>query len=148
MRAGFLLAILFLAGGYSYLAFSELPYLSSAGRLGPGFFPRIIGASLVVLCVYSLYADARAARPGEARSPYWRTAVVVALLTAAFVVLLEVLGGLASMIVFMAAALAVLNRGRHLQNALLALLLPVSLYFLFVVWLNAALPRGMIPLPF
>jgi putative tricarboxylic transport membrane protein len=148
MRAGFLLAILFLAGGYSYLAFSGLPYLSQAGRLGPGFFPRIIGASLVVLCVYSLYADARAARGGEALSPFWRTAVVVALLTAAFIVLLELLGGLASMIAFMAAALAFVNRGRHLQNLLLALVLPISVYLLFVVWLKAAMPRGLLALPF
>jgi hypothetical protein len=148
MRAGFLLAILFLAGYYSYAAFTGLPWLSPAGRLGPGFFPRIIGASLVALCAYSLYADARAARSGQGLSPFWRTAVVVALLTAAFVLLLEVLGGLLSMIVFMAAALAFLNRGRPLQNALLALLLPLSLYLLFVVWLNAAMPRGMLALPF
>ena len=148
MRAGFLLAILFLAGYYSYLAFSHLPYLSAAGRLGPGFFPRIIGASLVALCAYSLYADARAAPAGQALSPFWRTAVVVALLTATFVALLEVLGGLLSMIVFMAAALAFLNRGRHLQNALLAVLLPAGMYFLFKVWLNAAMPRGMLALPF
>mgnify|MGYP001156637064 CR=1 FL=1 len=146
MRAGVLLAVLFLAAGYTYGAFAELPYLSSAGRLGPGFFPRIIGVSLVVLCAYSLYADARG--EGEARSPHWRTAAAVALLTAVFVALLEVLGGLASMIVFMAASLGFLNRGRHVQNVLLALVLPVSLYLLFAVWLNAAMPRGMLPLPF
>lgn len=148
MRAGFVLALLFLGGSYSYLAFSGLPYLSQTGRLGPGFFPRVIGASLVLLCLYSLYADARLARSGETLSPFWRTAAVVALLTAVFVALLEVLGGLASMIVFMAASLALLNRGRHLQNALLAVLLPLFLYVLFKVWLNAAMPRGMIPLPF
>lgn len=148
MRAGFLLAILFLAGYYSYVAFSELAYLSPTGRLGPGFFPRIIGASLVALCAYSLYADAKASAVGEALSPFWRSAAVVALLTAALVFLLEVLGGLASMIVFMLAALAFLNRGRHVQNLLLALALPACLYLVFVVWLNAAMPRGMLPLPF
>ena len=146
MRAGFLLAILFVAAGYTYGAFSELAYLSTTGRLGPGFFPRIIGVTLVVLCAYSLYADAGVA--GEACSPFWRTAAAVALLTAVFVVLLEVLGGLASMVVFMAASLAFLNRGRHLQNVLLALLLPAGMYLLFKVWLNAAMPRGMLPLPF
>ena len=57
MRAGFLGALLLLAGGYSYVAFADLSYLSSAGRLGPGFFPRIIGVSLTALCAYSLYAD-------------------------------------------------------------------------------------------
>jgi putative tricarboxylic transport membrane protein len=148
MRAGFLAAILFLAGGYSYVAFADLSYLSSAGRLGPGFFPRIIGVSLMALCVYGLYADLKRGQAAEALSPFWRTTVVVALLSAAFVALLDVIGGLLSMIVFMAAALAFLNRGRHLQNALLALVLPLGLYLLFKVWLNAAVPRGIIPLPF
>jgi hypothetical protein len=146
MRAGFLAALLLLAGGYSYVAFADLSYLSSTGRLGPGFFPRIIGASLTVLAAWSLYADR--ARAAEPLSEFWRTLAVVVGLSAAFVLLLDVIGGLLSMIAFMAATLAFLNRGRHWQNALLALVLPIGFYLLFRVWLNAAVPRGMLPLPF
>jgi hypothetical protein len=146
MRAGFLGALLLLAGGYSYVAFADLSYLSSAGRLGPGFFPRIIGVGLTALCAYSLYAD-RACTP-EPLSAFWRTLAAVAGLSAAFVLALELIGGLLSMIAFMAATLAVLNRGRHVQNALLAVALPVGAYLLFKVWLNAAMPRGILPLPF
>lgn len=146
MRAGFLGALLLLAGGYSYVAFAELSYLSSAGRLGPGFFPRIIGAALVALCAYSVYAD-RGLTP-EQPSPFWRTTAAMVGLSAAFVLMLDVIGGLLSMIAFMAATLALLNRGRHLQNALIALVLPIAFYLLFRVWLNAAIPRGMLPLPF
>ena len=142
MRAGFLLAILLASGGYTWLAFAELDYLSSAGRLGPGFFPRIIGVSLVVLCAFSLYKEFRFP---ESLSAHWRTTAVVAVLSAAFVAALELLGGLLAMIVFMAAALAFLNRGRPLQSGLLALGLPVCIYLLFKVWLNAALPRGILP---
>jgi hypothetical protein len=146
MRAGFLGALLLLAGGYTYVAFAELNYLSSAGRLGPGFFPRVIGASLTALCAYSLYAD-RALAP-EALSAFWRTLAAVVGLSAAFVLALELIGGLLSMIAFMAAALALLNRGRRAQNAALAVALPVGFYLLFKVWLNAAMPRGILPLPF
>lgn len=146
MRAGFLGALLLFAGGYSYVAFAELSYLSSAGRLGPGFFPRIIGVALVALCAYSLYADRALAR--EPLPPFWRALAAMVALSAAFVVALEVLGGLVSMIAFMAAALAYLNRGRVLQNALLALVLPLAFYLLFKGWLNAAIPRGLLPLPF
>lgn len=146
MRAGFLGALLLLAGGYTYVAFAELSYLSSAGRLGPGFFPRIIGASLTVLCAYSLYADR--ARSNAPLSEFWRTLAAVVGLSAGFVLALELLGGLLSMIAFMAASLALLNRGRHLQNAVLAVGLPVCFYLLFKVWLNAAMPRGILPLPF
>jgi len=143
MRAGFLVAILLLAGGYTWLAFAELSYLSSAGRLGPGFFPRIIGACLVVLCAHSLYLDLRSREPLGA---YWRTTFVVAALSALFVAVLDVLGGLLSMVAFLAAALGFLNRGRPVQNAALAVILPVCVYLLFRVWLNAALPRGILPL--
>ena len=148
MRAGFLLAILFLAAGYTYVAFTSLAYLTSAGRLGPGFMPRIYGVALVAMCVYSLYADTREHSAGHAVPATWRAAAVLALLTGVFVALLEVLGGLLPMIVFMAAALAILNRGRWLQNALIAVLLPLAMYFVFTVWLRASMPRGMLPLPF
>lgn len=114
LRAGFLLAILFLAAGYTWVAFAELSYLSSAGRLGPGFMPRIIGVSLVAMCVLSLYLDLRRQPEGESLSPGWKSAAVLAALSGAFVVLLELLGGLLSMIAFMAASLWVLNPRRHL----------------------------------
>jgi len=148
LRAGFLLAILFLAAGYTWVAFAELSYLSSAGRLGPGFMPRIIGVSLVAMCVLSLYLDLRRQPEGESLSPGWKSAAVLAALSGAFVVLLELLGGLLSMIAFMAASLWVLNPRRHLQNALVSILLPAFVQVVFAVWLRASMPAGLLPLPF
>jgi putative tricarboxylic transport membrane protein len=145
MRAGFLGAILLAAAGYTWVAFAELDYLSSARRLGPGFFPRLIGVALVALCAFSLYEELRG-KAAEKLSEHWRTTLGLAALSAAFIAALEPLGGLLAMIAFFGASLAWLNRGRPLQNALLALVLPVGLYLLFRVWLNAALPRG--PFPF
>jgi hypothetical protein len=143
MRAGFLAGVLLAAGGYTWLAFAELSWLSSAGRLGPGFFPRLIGCALVVLCAWSLVAELRRG----AREPvpeFWRVTAALVVLSALFVAALEVLGGLVAMVAYMAAALALLNRRRHWQNALLAVLLPLLLYLLFRVWLNAAMPRGLL----
>ena len=148
LRAGFLLAILFLSAGYTYVAFAELSYLSTAGRLGPGFMPRIIGVALVAMCLLSLHADLKRQPAGEALSAGWRSAVVLAMLSCVFVVLLELLGGLLSMMVFMAASLWTLNRGRHLQNALIAVLLPIFMQVVFAVWLHASMPQGLLPLPF
>ena len=144
MRAGFLAGVLLAAGGYTWLAFAELTWLSSAGRLGPGFFPRIIGAALVALCAWSLAEELRRGTP-ERLSELWRAAAALALASALFVAALERLGGLLAMVLFMAAALGFFNRGRWLQNALLALLLPLGIYLLFRVWLNAAVPRGLLP---
>jgi hypothetical protein len=148
VRAGFLLAVLFVAGGYTWVAFAELSYLSSAGRLGPGFFPRIIGTLIVAMCLASLWLDARRAAAPEDPSPFIRVTVVVASLSAALVAAMYLVGGLVAMIGFMAAALWTLNRGRPLQNALIAVLLPLALYLMFRVWLNAAMPRGLLELPF
>ena len=148
MRAGFLLAVLFVAGGYTWHAFAELPYLSSAGRLGPGFFPRILGSLLVAMCLASLWLDLRRAAEPQAPSPFVRVTAVLAVLGAALVAAMHAVGGLVAMVAFMAAALWTLNRGRPLQNALVALLWPLALYLLFRVWLNASMPRGLLELPF
>jgi len=148
LRAGFLLAILFVAAGYTYIAFAELSYLSSAGRLGPGFMPRIIGVALIAMCILSLHADLRQPSDGEALSPGWRSAAVLAALSCVFIVLLELLGGLLSMIAFMATSLWLLNPRRPVQNALVALTLPLFLYVVFAVWLRASVPKGLLPLPF
>jgi len=147
MRAVFLLALLLVGAGYSYVAFAGLPYLSSAGRLGPGFFPRIIGILSLLIIVWAL-AKSLLPPAREPLSPYWRTTLTVAALSGALVASFEVLGGPLAMVAFMAAALFYLNRGRALQNVLVALLLPLALYLIFRVWLNAALPRGMLGLPF
>lgn len=144
MRAGFLAGVLLAAGGYTWIAFAELAWLSSAGRLGPAFFPRVIGVALIALCAWSLVDELR----HRARAPlsrHWRDAVVLALYSGLFVAALDVLGGLASMIAYLAAALATLNRRRTVQNALLAVLLPLAIYLMFRVWLNAAVPRGLLP---
>jgi hypothetical protein len=144
MRAGFLAGALLAAGGYTWLAFAELAWLSSAGRLGPAFFPRIIGVALAALCAWSLVDELR--RGGREPIPeHWRVTAVLALYSALFVAALELLGGLVSMLAYMAAALWTLNRRRHWQNALLALLLPLVIYLLFKVWLHAAVPRGLLP---
>lgn len=148
MRAAFLAGVLLAAAGYTWFAFTGLPYLSSAGRLGPGFFPRIIGVALIVLVLYSLVAERKPGAAAEASSRYWRVTLVLAALSAAFVALIEVLGGLLAMIAFMALALAVLNPGRRLQNTLVAVGLPVGIYLVFRFWLNAAIPPGLLPLGF
>jgi putative tricarboxylic transport membrane protein len=141
MRAAFLAGALLAAGGYAWIAFAELAWLSSAGRLGPGFFPRVIGVALVALCAWSLAAELRPG-PREPVSAHWRATAALAALSALFVAALEPLGGLLAMVAYLAAALALLNRRRTLQNVLLAVVLPLVLYLMFRVWLNAAVPRG------
>lgn len=141
MRAGFLAGLLAAACGYAWIAFAELAWLSSAGRLGPAFFPRLIGVALVALTAWSLWDELRRPAP-EPVSAHWRVTAALVVLSTLFVAALELLGGLLAMVAYLAATLALLNRQRTLQNVLLALLLPLVIYVVFRVWLNAAVPRG------
>ena len=43
MRIGFLLVLLAGSVFYSYVAFADLSFMTRTGRLGPGFFPRLVG---------------------------------------------------------------------------------------------------------
>jgi hypothetical protein len=147
MRIGFLLAVL--AGGvfYSYIAFSELAFLGTTGRLGPGFFPRIVGVMLIATCLLGIAPDIGRMRSDDLRSAYWPPALAIATLSAGMIWLFTLVGGTLAMAIFLLAALSILNRGRVLQNVAVAVLLPLGVYLLFDVWLNAAMPEGRLPLP-
>jgi hypothetical protein len=41
----------------------------------------------------------------------------------------------------------VLNRGKTVQNVAVSVGLPVALFLLFDVWLNASMPPGLLGLP-
>jgi hypothetical protein len=147
MRIAFTLAILGLSAVYTYAAFADLPFLSSAGRLGPGFFPRIIGLGLVVFTLWNLYADLKRRQQEEDLSPFWGVTLTIALLSGFLVAGLELLGGVLAMVLFMLASLFYLNRRQPVLNVAVSILLPVGFYLLFRVWLKAAMPEDLIPLP-
>jgi hypothetical protein len=147
MRLAFTAAILCLAVLYTYWAFADLSFLSSTGRLGPGFFPRIVGLILIVACVLTLAGDLGQRRSDRGLSSFWGITLLVAALSGAFVLLLEILGGALAMVVFMLATLSVLNRGKPVQNVAISLGLPLALFLLFDRWLHASLPPDALGLP-
>ena len=71
---------------------------------------------------------------------------VVAALSGAFVLLLEILGGPLAMVVYMLAT-SVLNPGRSIQNVAISVGLPLALFLLFDRWLNASMPPDALGLP-
>jgi putative tricarboxylic transport membrane protein len=147
MRLAFTATILCLAVLYTYWAFAGLSFLSSAGRLGPGFFPRIVGLLLIGVCLFTLAGDFKERHGDHERSSYWRITVVVAALSGAFVLLLEILGGPLAMVVYMLAMLFLLNPGRWIQNVAISVGFPLALFLLFDRWLNASVPPDALGLP-
>ena len=144
MRAIFTVVILCVSAIYAYAAFVELAFLSSTGRLGPGFFPRIIAIGLIVACLIDLASTLSRRSEPLPRSEYLGTLIFVGVATGFLVLAMALIGGYAAMFAFMISTLAVLNRGRWLQNVTIAVALPTAIYLMFEVWLNAAIPRGIL----
>lgn len=154
MRMVFLIVVL--AGGlfYSWVAFADLNFLTNRGRLGPGFFPRIIGVGMVLMTLWVLIQEVRspaiaAGNAGEDETGAgWSDVVTLIALALGYAVVLRLFGGFLATLIFLAVALSVLNRGRPLQNAIIAVAVPSGVYLLFDRILNANTPPALIDLPF
>lgn len=146
LRIAFSLGIMVVASWYTWVAFTEFAFMDR-WRPGPGFFPRIIGIATIVLTLYSLFVDVRKRASRDAGTPYLGDLLIFFAYCFAFVFALSWLGGLLAMMAFMLATLFTFNRGRTLVNLAVAGALPIGLYLIFDVWLNAAVPTGRIPLP-
>jgi putative tricarboxylic transport membrane protein len=141
MAKAFSGAFLAFAVAYTLFAFG-LPFMA-VGRIGPGFFPQILGVALILTSAYTLIRDFREPAEDDASGDYGGTAILVTGITVVFIAMLNVVGALAAMVLFMFATLYALNREGMVMNVLLSVLLPISLYLMFDVWLNTTLPQGI-----
>ena len=160
-RLLFLLALTVVAVGYTVMAF-DLEWRLGNGQIGPGFFPRIVGVVSVVGCLAAIARvlvggsgltsspstadadeEAELGIEGDGRTDAWMPAVTVACMVVCYLVF-EDLGALLASILFLALLLSMVNRGHHLQNALVSILVPVGLYLVFEVLLDSGLPPGIV----
>jgi hypothetical protein len=168
----FLCAVMAVLAAYTWLAW-DMDWRAAAGRLGPGFFPRVIGVAGIVLCGVAAVRSLARAEPGPAepgpaepglgepgpaereRQPRpprrqghpWPLATAVAGL-AAFLMLFIPLGALFAPALFIFGLAWLLRREHLVRNAVLSVLISVVLYALFELVLDAGLPEGLlIPLP-
>ena len=150
MRLAFLLAVLAGAIFYTYVAFVDLSFMTRSGRLGPGFFPRIVGVSAVVFLAWA-FLDALRDREGEDASgpnSRWSDVWLLMALALGYAALIRLFGGFPATVIYLAVGLSILNRGRHLRNGILALAIPTGVYLLFDNLLNASMPPALFNLPF
>lgn len=146
MKTVFLVALLLLSVFYAVLAFTGLNFLSPTGRIAPGFFPQIIGTLLVALTLYSTIIAFRRRQSDEPVASDWQDAAGVVAMVVVLILASHWLGALPGMVLFMLLALSVLNRGQHVTNVLVGVLLPVGLFALFRYSLNASMPPGTLGL--
>ncbi|MDG1863917.1 MAG: tripartite tricarboxylate transporter TctB family protein [Yoonia sp.] len=143
MRLAFMFVVLAGAIFYSYVAFVDLSFLSRTGRLGPGFFPRLVGVSAVAMTIWVIVDLLRDQRPEEDDASSWVDVVKLMVLALAYAVLLRLFGGFIATVIYLAMTLTVMNRGKYLQNVILSLTFPAGVYLLFDKLLNANMPPAL-----
>ena len=143
MRLAFMFVVLAGAIFYSYVAFIDLSFLSRTGRLGPGFFPRLVGVSAVVMTIWVIVDLLRDQRPEEDDANSWGDVVKLMVLALAYAVLLRLFGGFIATVIYLAMTLTVMNRDKYLQNVILSLTFPAGVYLLFDKLLNANMPPAL-----
>jgi putative tricarboxylic transport membrane protein len=147
-RIVWLAAIAVVAAVYTWMAFG-MEWQTAAGRIGPGFFPRIVGGLTVVLCVIAIVRTVRRRRrpvEDDADAPqHGRLVVVASVALVGYLLVFEYLGAALASVAFMLVMLSVVNRGRTVANVVLSVLLPAVLYVLLAVGLGAGLPPGPLP---
>lgn len=162
-KALFLTAVLVVLVGYTWMAF-QMEWVTAAGRIGAGFFPRVIGLLGIAVTVITLLQALRVrggdegaaleedvgANPedefGEAdlgRHP--KALIVMVVAGVVLVATLTSLGAILASALFLFAMLWYLNRGHLVANVVLSVALPLGLYLLFQTFLNAGLPSGVLP---
>jgi putative tricarboxylic transport membrane protein len=129
---------------YLWLGFDYSMYTPD-GRIGAGFFPRVVGTGLVIVTALNLVSDVRSRKPDEANA-YWLDLATIFGLMILFVIGLMTVGAVVAMALFIFVSLTLYNRRRWVVNVAVSVGLPVGLYLLFVVWLNAPLPAGVLDL--
>jgi hypothetical protein len=159
-KLGFLALILLGFAFYTEQAMG-MEWRTVAGRIGPGYFPRLLGFLAIAMTLFAMArellakpkadkpADAveaaeEAAEPDLGRHPLALISFVIA--AGAFVALFGVLGAALSGVLFLGATLWFLDRQHHVRAMLIAVVVPVLLYLAFESGLNVGLPQGILPI--
>jgi putative tricarboxylic transport membrane protein len=137
----------FVAASLAYFIMGfNYSFYTDDGRLGAGFFPRVVGGGMLLVALLNLLSEIRdreATEPNE----YWKDILLIGGLMFAFVGTMQIIGAVPGMFLFILVVLHLLNPGRWATNIGLAVGLPVFIHLLFRVWLNAALPTGRFEIP-
>ncbi len=158
-KLAFLGVLLIAFAVYTQMAMG-MEWRTAAGRIGPGYFPRILGvtalAVIVIAAVREIFsrpddedvseaeAAEEAAEPDLGRHPVALVAFIVA--AAVFVALLGVFGAALAGVLFLGVTLWFLDREHHVRAVIIAIAVPVLLYLALQTGLDVGLPQGILPL--
>jgi hypothetical protein len=134
-RAG----VLFVAIGIATLAYASRYALGTAARMGPGYFPRILGVLLIVLGALVTVRALRVPGPPMPRF-HWRPLAIVLGSVVLFGAIVQWLGVALSTVILIVVASAASRDFRPREALLSGVLLAALAVGVFVVGLSLQLP--------
>lgn len=153
------LGVLLLAFAFYTEMAMGMEWRTQAGRIGPGFFPRILGFTAITVAVLAglreilsrrvenpvTQAEAadESAEPDLGRHPIALIGFIIA--ATLFVALFGILGAVVAGVLFLGATLWFLDPEHHIRAVIIAVAVPVLLYLAFQTGLNVGLPQGILP---
>ncbi len=131
--------VLFVALGIFAITVGSGYTLGTAARMGPGYFPRILGILLVVLGAMIAFNGLRV--PGEPVPPFkWRPTLVVLGSVVLYGIIIQNIGVAISTVVLIVTSSAASHEFRWKESIVAGVLLSALAVFVFVIGLGLQLP--------
>ena len=131
--------VLFVALGIFAITVGSNYTLGTAARMGPGYFPRILGILLIVLGALIAFNGMRV--PGEKVPAFrWRPTLVVLGSVVLYGIIIQSIGVAISTVVLIVASSAASHEFRWKESLVAGVLLSALAVFVFVIGLGLQLP--------
>ena len=131
--------VLFIALGITTIVLSSKYALGSAARMGPGYFPRILGILLIILGGILAVRGTRTVGP-RMPSFRWRPTIVVLGSVVLFGAIVRIVGVALSTVILIVAASAASHEFRPRESVIVGVVLAALAVGVFVVGLQLQLP--------
>lgn len=140
-------SVFFLVFSFVFTIMSfRFDFITNSGGPGAGFFPVLVGIAFILVSGYRCLQDFKQRKNQAEMQVYVKDLLWVVLWIVFLVVTMFYLGALLSMALFIFALLFTFNRTRLLQNIITSITIPILIFVMFDVWLNAGLPKGILDL--
>jgi hypothetical protein len=133
--------VLFVACGLAFVAFAQDYEMGSAQRMGPGYFPTVLGALLAVLgLIIAIKGLARAAADGDIEPFHFGPLAIVLGAVALFGLLLRPAGLVAALLVLIGVSAYASHEFRLREVVPLAIVLVALVLAVFIWGLGMVIP--------
>jgi len=108
------------------------------------FWSAVLIAILAVILLVQEIRSARTAAQEERREkPNWKSIGLTLLFFLAYILLLEYVGFVVGTVLFIGATLKIIEKKGWLLSTWVSVAMAFACYYIFKVWLQAELPRGL-----